>query len=471
MKRLFYFVVIGLFILSNTYAFAQVALTLGKEQKEQPAQKSVNSASQYAKASGNRTAVAAKSQPAQPAQPQYATLSYSDADVKPSFFGGGPDEFKSWIHKSIMYPKQAKDQGIEGNVILQFIINENGTISNVEVLQGVHSSIDNEAVRIISSSPAWSPGEDNGKIVRVRYTISVDFKINGEVQEPQNNVVAEAPAPTPPPAPQEPVVETNPTQAVVEEGGGKYGKSFTESAFGIDMQFVWVEAGDFIMGGTSEQGGSVEESERPTRRVFLDGYYIAVFEVTQSQWEKVMASTLYQQLAKAGPEGNKNGTNGVGPDYPMYYVNWDEAMEFCRILSYKTGKAYSLPTEAQWEYAARGGKENEGTKFSGGNMVDGVAWYKDNSGLSTHPVGGKNPNALGLYDMSGNVWEWVKDRYGKTYANYDTNNPVGPTKGPERVVRGGSFNSAAERCRVSVRRSNQPASYHHYYGFRVVLLP
>lgn len=250
---------------------------------------------------------------------------------------------------------------------------------------------------------------------------------------------------------------------------GGYGRNqdFIETAWGINMKMIWVEGGDFLMGCTSEQGGACESDEQNVRRVTVDGYYIGMLEVTQSQWEKVVGTSIYQQKSKAGG----SSTPGVGPDYPMYYVSWDEAMEFCRLLSNKTGRTYTLPTEAQWEYAARGGNKNEGAKYAGSNMIDAVAWYTDNSGSSTHIVGSKRANALGIYDMSGNVWEWCKDWYANSYVSYDTNNPVGPSSGSGRVIRGGGWGSSASHCRVANRSYSSPGTRFSYLGFRVVLLP
>lgn len=242
-------------------------------------------------------------------------------------------------------------------------------------------------------------------------------------------------------------------------------QDFTETAWDINMKMIWVEGGDFLMGCTSEQG-NCESDEQNVRRVTVDGFYIGMLEVTQSQWEKVVGTSIYQQKSKA----NYSDTYGVGPDYPMYYVSWDEAMEFCRLLSNKTGKTYTLPTEAQWEYAARGGNKNEGTKYAGSNMIDAVAWYTDNSGGITHIVGSKRANALGIYDMSGNVWEWCKDWYADSYVSYDTNNPVGPSSGSYRVRRGGGWDFSASDCRVASRDEYTPGNY-GYLGFRVVCIP
>lgn len=235
------------------------------------------------------------------------------------------------------------------------------------------------------------------------------------------------------------------------QGGNQ---DFTEDAWGINMKMIWVEGGEFMMGCTSEQSGCYDD-EKNVRRVTVDGFYIGMLEVTQSQWEKVMGT---------------NPSNFRGSNLPVETVSWEEAMEFCRVLSNKTGKTYTLPTEAQWEYAARGGKKADGTKYAGSNMIDAVAWYSDNSGNCTHPCGTKRANALGIYDMSGNVLEWCKDWYSSNYASYDTNNPTGPSSGSSRVDRGGSWSSGAGYCRVALRGNHSPGYRNHYLGFRVVCL-
>ncbi len=237
---------------------------------------------------------------------------------------------------------------------------------------------------------------------------------------------------------------------------------------GLNMKMVYVEGGTFQMGATSEQGGDAEGDETPVHTVTLDSYYIAECEVTQAQWQKIMGTTLSEQKSKAGA----SSTYGVGDNYPMYYVSWEEAQDFCRELSRITGKKYRLPTEAQWEYAARGGKHNSGAKYSGRSSIATVAWYTENSGSTTHAVKQKTPNELGLYDMSGNVWEWCNDWYSSSYySSSPQNNPTGPSSGSDRVLRGGSWGSAASKCRVSYRGNNTPSSRSNDYGFRVVCLP
>ena len=253
-------------------------------------------------------------------------------------------------------------------------------------------------------------------------------------------------------------------------GDNSNGQDFTETAFGLNMRMVYVEGGTFIMGCTSEQGGDCDDNESPNRRTTVNSFYMGMLEVTQSQWEKVMGTTIYQQRNKVNTDYPIYGT---GVDYPMYWVSWEEAKEFCARLSRQTGKTYRLPTEAEWEYAARGGNKNEGTKYSGGWNVDDVAWYGDNSGGSTHVCGTKKANALGICDMSGNVYEWCEDWYG-SYLSCDTDNPHGASSGGEdqcRVMRGGSWGHDAWLCRISLRWCGSPDGRGIYVGFRVLLVP
>jgi len=244
------------------------------------------------------------------------------------------------------------------------------------------------------------------------------------------------------------------------------GQNFTETAFGINMKMIYVEGGTFTMGCTGEQGSECNDDESPSRRTTVSSFYIGMLEVTQSQWEAVMGTSIYQQKSKA----NASSIYGTGADYPMYYVSWEEAKEFCLRLSRQTGKTYRLPTEAEWEYAARGGNKNEGTKYSGGWSLGSVGWYDGNSNRSSHPCGTKMGNALGIYDMNGNVWEWCEDWYGP-YLAYDTDNPKGASSGSYRVLRGGSWINGAGYCRVSERHSSTPSNHGFSLGFRVVLIP
>ncbi len=242
-------------------------------------------------------------------------------------------------------------------------------------------------------------------------------------------------------------------------------KNYTETAMDINMEMVWVDGGDFQMGCTAEQN-DCREDEQIVRRISIDGFYMGMFEVTQAQWAKIMGTSIAQQKNKT----NYSRMYSVGANYPMYYINWSEAMEFCRILSLKTGKTYTLPTEAQWEYAARGGIAPEGNIFAGSDMLENIAWYSKN-GFATHPCGEKQANALGIFDMSGNVAEWCKDWYAGDYPNNQINNPQGVSSGTKRVRRGGSWEDAARYCRVSSRGSEYPNIRSYAIGFRVVCIP
>jgi len=150
----------------------------------------------------------------------------------------------------------------------------------------------------------------------------------------------------------------------------------------------------------------------------------------------------------------------------MYYVSWDEAQEFIRRLNVETGKQYRLPTEAEWEFAARGGSSSRGYKYSGGNTAGAVAWFSENSNESSHPVGTKSSNELGIYDMSGNVWEWCSDWYGNYSSNAQTD-PRGPSSGTERVVRGGSYVNFERSVLASSRRRITPDVRGDALGFRL----
>ena len=188
----------------------------------------------------------------------------------------------------------------------------------------------------------------------------------------------------------------------------------------------------------------------------MSDYCIGKYEVTQGLWQAVMGEN---------PSDFKRGDN-----YPVENVSWNDVQEFVAKLNELTGRKYVLPTEAQWEYAARGGEKSQGYKYSGGNDIDEVAWYYDNSEYSTHPVGLKQANELGIYDMSGNVWEWCQDWYG-SYSSEAQTNPAGPEEGSARVLRGGSWYGNARGCRVSYRFNNYPSYRYGNFGFRLVLLP
>lgn len=225
---------------------------------------------------------------------------------------------------------------------------------------------------------------------------------------------------------------------------------------------VFVKGGTFTIGCTSEQGSNCDGDEKPTHQVTLSDFYIGKYEVTQAEWRKVMGSdppSLYNK----------------GCDQcPVEGASWDDIQEFLKKLNAQTGKQYRLPTEAEWEYAARGGSLSRGYKYAGSNSIDDVAWYSSNAKTAntfgaektTRPVGQKKANELGLFDMSGNVYEWCSDWYGD-YSSSAQTNPAGPSAGSYRVIRGGSWYYDPQYCRVANRNDYTPDYRYYSVGFRL----
>ena len=222
-------------------------------------------------------------------------------------------------------------------------------------------------------------------------------------------------------------------------------KTFTVNGVSFNMVYV--------AGGTFQMGSNVGDyDEKPVHSVTLSDYYIGQTEVTQELWQAVM--------------GSNPAKYEKGPTLPVYYVSWNDCQEFISKLNRLTGGRFRLPTEAEWEYAARGGNKSRGYIFSGSNYLGSVAWYFDNSGGEAHPVGSKSPNELGLYDMSGNVWEWCSDWYGY-YPSSSQTNPTGASSGSRRVIRGGSWIINASFCRVANRNYYAPADSFSGLGLRL----
>ena len=222
---------------------------------------------------------------------------------------------------------------------------------------------------------------------------------------------------------------------------------------GICIEMVKVEAGTFMMGATSEMKDPYDD-EKPVHQVTLtNDYYMGKYEVTQALWQAVMG---------------KNPSYFKGDNLPVNYVRWKDCQRFISKLNSMTGRKFRLPTEAEWEYAARGGKKSRGYQYSGSSNISDVAWYDGNSGDKTHPVGTKQANELGIYDMTGNVLEWCQDWYGSYYSSSQTN-PTGAISGSRHVNRGGSWAK-------NVRRSSPSCRYGAIYvdrdldlGFRLAL--
>ena len=233
----------------------------------------------------------------------------------------------------------------------------------------------------------------------------------------------------------------------VEANSGRF------SVNGVSFEMVRVEGGTFRMGATSEQEDEADGDEKLVHSVTLSSYYIGKTEVTQALWQAVMGS---------------NPSHFKGADLPVEFVTWNECQEFIQKLNRLTGSNFRLPTEAEWEFACRGGNNSCGYKYSGSNNLGSVAWYDDNSDGQTHPVATKAPNELGIYDMSGNVYEWCSD----WYANYTSNsqtNPKGPQSGSDRVCRGGGWYGHGRRCRSSFRMYSNPTIRYNDLGLRLAL--
>ena len=238
---------------------------------------------------------------------------------------------------------------------------------------------------------------------------------------------------------------------------------------GVSFKMVGVKGGTFTMGATAEQDYDAYDMEKPAHQVTLSSFSIGETEVTQALWQAVMGSN----------PSNFSPTNGYAENLqrPVERVSWDDCQTFITKLNQMTGKTFRLPTEAEWEYAARGGNRSHGYKYAGSNDIDEeVAWYwlsipsqtEETAGYGTQTVATKTPNELGLYDMSGNVWEWCQDWYG-SYSSEAQTNPTGPSSGLDRVCRGGCWFSYARYCRVSCRGNLDPTGSLNNLGLRLAL--
>ena len=235
-------------------------------------------------------------------------------------------------------------------------------------------------------------------------------------------------------------------------------KPETFTVNGVKFDMVAVEGGTFLMGGSEQKGQVIREDELPQHEVTLDHFKIGKTEVTQALWEAVMGEVPY---------GNQ------GPEYPIGNVSWYDAQAFIRQLNALTGRKFRLPTEAEWEYAARGGRNSHGFPYAGSPYPQGVAQYGYDD-MRTRPVARYSPNELGLYDMSGNAWEWCQDRPGP-YSSIAQRDPAGPEQLREndavelRIMRGGSVATTPDKCRVSNRNEFDPSRFRTTIGFRLVL--
>ena len=258
------------------------------------------------------------------------------------------------------------------------------------------------------------------------------------------------------------VADVNAIINIILNGEASESAITTYTVNGVSFNMVAVEGGTFTMGATEEQADDYEFNEIGTHQVTLSSFSIGATEVTQELWQAVMGTN----------PSYFTSSNGYTDDLqrPVEQVSWDDCQVFITKLNQLTGKNFRLPTEAEWEYTARGGNKSKGYKYSGSNNVDEVAWYDDlvDDGYhGTHTVGTKAPNELGLYDMSGNVFEWCQDWFAR-YNPVDETNPTGPLTGYYRVLRGGSWDDYMNCCRVSYRGGDYARVGNYISGLRLV---
>ena len=232
-------------------------------------------------------------------------------------------------------------------------------------------------------------------------------------------------------------------------------QTLTFEVNGVPIRMQRVEGGSFVMGATPEQHDPDTYTDKPAHLVFLSPYYMATTEVTNRLWRAVMSEKEMLELSGY-------------PEHPVSFVSWHEAQRFVRRLDSITGMPFRLPTEAEWEFAARGGAQSKHYRFAGGDVPDSVGWLYSVAGNWTHPVARKQPNELGLYDMTGNVAEWCQDLFGP-YQLTTAPDPCGADTGSFRIVRGGSYDEAKANCHLSVRRWYEPETSVGYIGLRVAL--
>lgn len=251
---------------------------------------------------------------------------------------------------------------------------------------------------------------------------------------------------------------------------GKAAQEITYTVNGVSFTMVQVNGGTFTMGATEEQDNEGGSREKPAHQVTLSSFCMGQTEVTQALWLAVMGNNPSNFQASTNEHFETNLQR------PVERVSWDDCQAFIAKLNELTGQNFRLPTEAEWEYAARGGNRSMGNKYAGSNTIDDVAWYWDNipsqnafnAGYGTQPVATKSPNELGLYDMSGNVNEWCQDWYG-SYNSETQTNPTGPESGSNRVARGGSWSQNATFSRVAARLNYTPSTTANLVGLRLAL--
>lgn len=385
--------------------------------------------------------------------------------VKEETISGNMVVFSAAHGDETAYPYEEKKHGLFTYFLLSALQESGGCISlgklsdQVTKMVSRRSIVENDkgqtpTVRSSSTSSGWRNWMFANSAAKRYETLA---STTNAVTQKQTEKAKLQPAPVDRKARSEQTATTNTQQLVQKDTpsnatiSGESRKVITVG--NVSFTMIRVDGGTFTMGATSEQGSDANNDEKPAHQVTLSPYYIGETEVTQALWEAVMGS-------------NPSYFNGARR--PVEEVSWDDCQDFIRKLNQKTGQNFRLPTEAEWEYAARGGNKSRGFKYAGSNTIGDVAWYTDNSGSTTHDVKTKQANELGLYDMSGNVWEWCQDWKGG-YSSSAQTNPTGPSSGSYRVSRGGGWSSSARFCRVSYRSSFTPGFRNFNLGLRLAL--
>ncbi|MBP1617259.1 MAG: hypothetical protein H6Q14_1086 [Bacteroidetes bacterium] len=297
------------------------------------------------------------------------------------------------------------------------------------------------------SSNVWKP--TLLLVLLLSFLAGAIFIIRKSMNKRRQHTTVSAPRAEPIPEPIDTVSETDQEDVI---------SSYTETVNEVSFDMAAVQGGTFQMGN---KHGEINES--PVHEVTLSSYYIGRTEVTQALWQAIMGTSLSEQRDKVKPD---ESLYGEGDEYPMYYVSWEDCQEFINKLNSLTGKSYRLPTEAEWEFATKEGSQDGDYNYSGSNVIGKVAWYDSNSEQTAHPVAGKTPNKLGIYDMSGNVREWCSDWYGDYSSDAETN-PSGPSSGQDRVSRGGAWDFDAPYCQTTFRDKVPASDCNRSLGFRL----